>query len=140
MNLELIKDIYDLHIKGFDELNFNVIKNDNYEISYNNNIKDSYSNFVSNFDVKEKEEFDKIINEADKIFNKINRKTTVYLIPYMKEIYKNKEKYFNKESFELISTEVWQIYNDFDKLDEIETDCKFNITLELATNMKKICR
>lgn len=137
MNLNLIKDIYNLHIKGFEGLDFNVIKSDNYEIAYNNNIKDSYSNFVSNFDVKEKGEFDKIINEADKIFNKMNRKTTVYLIPYMKEIYKNKEKYFDKESFELISTEVWQTYNDFDKLDEIETDCNFNITLELATDMKK---
>lgn len=137
MDLNLIKDIYNLHIKGFEGLDFNVINNDNYEIAYNKNIKDSYSNFVSNFDVKEKEEFNKIVNEADKIFNEINRKTTIYLIPYMKEIYNNKEKYFDKYKFDLISNEVWQIYTDFEKLDKIETNCDLNVTLELTTDMQK---
>lgn len=137
MDLNLIKDIYNLHIKGFEGLDFNIINNDNYQIAYNKNIKDSYSNFVSNFDVKEKEEFNKIVNEADKIFNEINRKTTIYLIPYMKEIYNNKEKYFDKDKFDLISNEVWQIYTDFEKLDKIETNCDLNVTLELTTDMQK---
>ena len=137
MDIELIKDIYNLHIRGFEGLDFNIINGNNYEITYNKNVKDVYTNFVSNFDIKEKEEFDKIISEANKIFNKIDRKTTVYLIPYMKEIYNNKEKYFDKDKFELISNEVWQIYTDFEKVDKIETNCNFNITLELATNMKE---
>ena len=42
MDLELIKDIYNLHIKAFDGLDFNVIRKDNYEIIYNKNIKDCY--------------------------------------------------------------------------------------------------
>ena len=61
MDLKLIKDIYNLHIKGFEGLDFNVICKNNYEITYNENIKDVYSNFISNFDVKSKEEFNNII-------------------------------------------------------------------------------
>lgn len=37
MNLELVKDIYNLHIKGFEGLDFNVIRKNNYEITYNEN-------------------------------------------------------------------------------------------------------
>ncbi len=137
MNLKLIRDIYNMHIKGFEGLDFNVINKNNYEITYNENIKDCYSNFISNFDVNNKEDLCSIIDDADKFFNSINRKTTVYLIPYMKELYNNKENYFNKEIFELVSTEVWQTYTDFDKLDKIITNCNFNITLEETTDMKQ---
>ncbi len=106
MDIELVKDIYNLHIKGFEGLDFNVIRKDNYEITYNQNIKDCYSNFISNFDVGDKQEFESIINEADKTFSKINRNTTVYLIPFMKELYNNRDKYFETDKYELISTEV----------------------------------
>lgn len=137
MDLELIKDIYNLHIKGFEGLDFNVINKDNFEIAYNENIKDCYSNFVSNFDVKNKQEFENIINEAQKTFSRINRDTTVYLIPFMKELYNKREEYFETDKYELISTEAWQIYNDFSKLDDIKTNCDLNVELELATDMKK---
>lgn len=137
MDLKLIKDIYNLHIKGFEGLDFNVIHKNNYEITYSENIKDSYSNFISNFDVDSKEEFATIINEANKVFNNINRKTTVYLIPYMKTLYQNKEKYFDEDKFELISKEVWQTYTNFDKLDDLQTNCSFNVVLEATTDMEK---
>lgn len=42
MDLKLIKDIYNLHIKGFEGLDFNVIYTDNYEITYNDKIEDCY--------------------------------------------------------------------------------------------------
>lgn len=137
MDLNLIKDIYNMHINGFKELDFNILYEDNYEIAYNENIKNAYSNFISNFDVNNKEEFNTIINKADKTFSNINRKTTVYLIPHMKELYENQAKYFEKDNFELVSTEVWQTYTDFDRLSEIKTYCDFNITLEPTTDMKK---
>lgn len=137
MDLKLIKDIYNLHIKGFEGLDFNVISKDDYELTYNKNINDVYSNFISNFDVDSKDKFNTIIDNADKVFRDIGRKTAIYLIPYMKEFYKNKENYFNKDEFELVSTEVWQIYTDFDRLNEIETNCEFDVTLELTTDMEK---
>lgn len=137
MDLEVVKEIYNLHIKGFEGLDFNVIHRDNYEITYNEKINDCYSNFISNFDVKDKQEFESIINEAEKAFNKINRVAAVYLIPFMKELYNNRDKYFETEEYELISTEAWQIYNDFSKIDDINTNCNLNVKLELATDMKE---
>lgn len=137
MNLELINDIYNLHIKGFEGLDFNVIRRDNYELIYNPNIKDCYSNFISNLNVKDKQEFENIIGEADKIFKDLDRNTVVYVIPFMNEIYNNREKYFKPNKYELISTEAWQIYDDFSKLDNIKTNCNLDVKLELATDMKK---
>ena len=137
MNIELVKDIYNLHMKWFQELNFDVIRKENYEIIYNPNIKDCYSNFISNFDVKNNQEFENIINEADNIFSEKNRTTAVYLIPFMEELYNNRDKYFTTDKFELISTEAWQIYHDFSKLDNINTNCKLDVKLELATDMKE---
>ena len=137
MDIELIKDIYNLHIKGFEGLDFDVIRKNNYEITYNKNIMDCYSNFISNFDVKNQKEFEKNIDEADKVFNDINRSTAVYLIPFMEELYNNREKYFVTDKYKLVSTEVWQIYNDFAKLDNIETNCNLDVELELASDMKE---
>lgn len=115
MNLNLVKDIYNLHIKAFEGLDFDVIRKENYEITYNKNINDCYSNFISNFDVKDNTEFESIINEADKNFRKINKHTAIYVIPFMKELYNNRAKYFEKDKYELISIEAWQIYNNFNK-------------------------
>lgn len=137
MDLELIKEIYNLHIKGFEGLDFSVIRKDNFELMYNKNIKDCYSNFISNFDVKDKEEFKNIIDAADKNFEKINRATVIYVIPFMKEIYNNRDRYFETDKYELISTEAWQIYNDFSKLDNMDTNCNLDVKLELATDMKE---
>lgn len=137
MNLELVKEIYNLHIKAFEGLNFNVIRKDNYDITYSKNIMDCYSNFISNFDAQDKQEFESIVNEADVVFNKINRTTAVYLIPFMNGLYNNRDKYFEVDKYELISTEVWQIYNDFSQLDNINTNCNFDVKLELTKNMEE---
>ena len=64
MDLELVKEIYNIHKKWLKELNYEVIKKEDYEIIYNKNIKDCYSNFISNFDVKDIDEFKKIISES----------------------------------------------------------------------------
>ncbi len=137
MNLKLIQDIYKLHINAFSGLDFDVIYKNNYEIVYSKNIEDAYSNFISNFDVYNKKDFNNILNESHGILSNIGRKTVVYLIPYMENLYKNREKYFAKNEFELISTEVWQTYTDFDKLDKIETNYRFDVTLEATTDMEK---
>ena len=75
--------------------------------------------------------------EADKIFKDLDRNTVVYVIPFMNEIYNNREKYFEPNKYELISTEAWQIYDNFSKLDNIKTNCNLDVKLELATDMKK---
>lgn len=37
----------------------------------------------------------------------------------------------------MISIEALQIYNDFSKIDYINTNCNLNVKLELATDMKE---
>ena len=137
MNKELEKEMYDIYVKGFEGLDFKLIRKNNYDIIYNPEINDCNCNFISNFQVKNKEEFKSIIKEADKFFNEINIKTTVCVTPYMEELYNSREKYFNKSEYELISTEAWQVYDDFSKLDDINTNCNLNVKLELATNMEE---
>jgi len=136
MNLDLIRNIYNLHIRALQKLDYNIISKDNYQIVYNTNIKDVYSNFISNFDVNDKEQFDNIIDNTCIEFKNIGRKTALYLIPHMKNLYKNRENFFDNDNFELVSTEVWQLYTDFDKLDNIKTHCKFDVALEATTDMK----
>lgn len=137
MNLQLIKEIYDLHIKGFEGLEFIANRIERYDFIHSETIKDEYSNFISNFDVKNEDELKVIVDEASKKFESIDRQTVVYLIPYMQELYNNKEKYFKKENYELLSDEVWQIFTDFDRLNKIETDCNIDVRLEVVKDMKE---
>ncbi len=136
MDLKFIKNIYNLHIKSLEELDFNIIHKDNHEIIYSRHIEDCYSNFVSNFDANNIEQFETIINTANNFFDSANRKTAIYLLPYMKNIYENRDKFFDKSKFDLMSTEVYQIYTDFDNLNNIETHCNFDVKLELTKDME----
>ena len=45
-------------------------------------------------------------------------------------------KFFFDDSYELVSNEVWQIFNNFKELDNIKTKCSLNVKLEKTTNMK----
>lgn len=137
MDLKLIKNIYNLHIKCLEELDFNIIHNHNHEIIYSKHIKDCYSNFISNFDANNIEQFETIINNSDNFFDSVHRKTTIYLLPYMKSIYENRDIFFDKSKFDLMSTEVYQVYTDFDNLNNIETHCNFDIKLEFTKDMEK---
>ena len=38
MNLDLIRNIYNLHIRALQKLDYNIISKDNYQIVYNTNI------------------------------------------------------------------------------------------------------
>ena len=53
----------------------------------------------------------------------------------MEEIYDNREMFFNN-SYELVSNEVWQIFDNFEELDNIKTNCSLNVKLEKTTDMK----
>lgn len=65
----------------------------------------------------------------------INRKVAIAILPYMKEIYNHREIFFDN-NYELVSKEVWQIFDDFKKIDNIKTNCCLNVKLEKTTNMK----
>ena len=53
----------------------------------------------------------------------------------MEEIYNKREIFFDS-SYELVSNEVWQIFDNFEELEDIKTNCSLNVKLEKTTDMK----
>lgn len=136
MVLELIKKLH--HFNMYANLGFQfdgIDKYENYTIAYHNKIKDYWYNFITDIKAHSKEEFDKIILEAMPKLKDRNREIAVAILPFMQDIYNKKELFFD-DTYELISKEVWQIYDDFDSLKYIETNCRVDVKLEKTTNMK----
>ncbi len=136
MNLELIKKVYDMHTRGFGELDFNIIKKDNYEIIYSSQIRDCYCNFISGFDAKNKEELEEIVVDAKKNFKELDRSLTICLTPIMKELYLNKDTLLQNDKYEKISNESWMIFDDWNNIDKIESKCEDKVTLELTDDLE----
>lgn len=137
MDLKLIRKLYDFYIDSNIGFGFDVInKFQKYTIVYNNEIKDHWYNFITDIKAENKQEFDNIILEASKKMRSKNRIPIIAILPLSGEFYNNKELFFDKSDYELISNEVWQIYDNFDNIKNINTYCDFNVNLEKTTNMK----
>ena len=50
-----------------------------------------------------------------------DREVTIAVLPFMKQIYNNRDTYFD-DDYELVSNEVWQIYDDFDNINNNNTN------------------
>lgn len=136
MDLELIKKLEHFNIYANLGFQFDGIdKFEKYTIAYNNKIKDYWSNFITDIKADNKEEFDKIILEAGTEIKEKNREVAIAILPYMEEIYSHREMFFDN-TYELVSNEVWQIFDNFEELDEIKTNCSLNVKLEKTTDMK----
>jgi len=136
MDLELIKKLNYFNMYSnlglqFDEIN----QYERYTIAYHNKIKDYWGNFITDIKVESKEEFDEIILEASSKMKSINREVAIAILPYMQEIYSNREMFFDS-TYELVSNEVWQIFDDFEELDNINTNCSVNLKLEKTSDMR----
>lgn len=64
-----------------------------------------------------------------------HRAVAIAILPYMEEIYSHREIFFDN-SYELVSNEVWQIFDNFEEIDNINTNCFLNVKLERTTDMK----
>ena len=136
MDLELIKKLEHLNIYANIGLQFDRIdKFEKYSIAYHNKIRDYWSNFITDIKAENKEEFDKIILEASNKIKEKNREVAIAILPCMEETYSFREKFFDN-GYELVSNEVWQIFDDFEELDKIKTNCSLNVKLEKTTDMK----
>lgn len=136
MDLELIKKLH--HFNMYANLGFQfdgIDKYENYSIAYHNKIKDYWYNFITDIKANSKEEFDKIILQAIPKMKDKDREIAVAILPFMQEIYNKKELFFDN-TYELISNEVWQIYDDFDNIENIRTNCSLDVKLEKTTDMK----
>lgn len=106
MNLELIKKLNRFNIYANLGFQFDGIDNfEKYSIAYHNKIKDYWYNFITNIKANNKEEFDKIILDASSKMKAKNRDVAIAILPYMEEIYSNREMFFDN-SYELVSNEV----------------------------------
>lgn len=136
INLELIKKLNHFNIYANLGFQFDGIdKFEKYSIAYHNRIKDYWYNFVTDIKTDNKEEFDKIIEEASSKMKARNRDIAIAVLPYMKEIYNHREMFFDN-NYELVSNEVWQIFDNFKELENINTSCSLKVKLEKTTDMK----
>lgn len=136
MDIGLIKELNNFDMNANMGIAFDGIDNyKKYRIAYHNKIKDYWYNFITDVKAENKEEFDKIILDASIKMKAKNREVVVAILPYMKEIYDRPEMFFDN-TYELASKEVWQIFNNFEGLDDIKTNCSLNVKLEKTTDMK----
>lgn len=130
MELELIKKLNYFNIYANLGFQFDGIdKFEKYNIAYHNKIKDYWYNFITDIKANNKEEFDKIILDASSKMKAKNRDVAIAILPYMGEIYSQREKFFDN-SYELVSNEVWQIFDNLEGIDNIKTNCELNVKLE----------
>lgn len=136
MDLELIKKLHYFNIYANLGFQFDGIDNfEKYRIAYHNKIKDYWYNFITDIKASSKEEFDKIILDASSKMKAKNRDVAIAILPYIESIYSHREMFFDN-SYELVSNEVWQIFDNFEELDSIKTNCDLNVKLEKTTDMK----
>lgn len=136
MDIELIKKLNYFNIHANLGFQFDGIdKFEKYSIAYHNKIKDYWYNFITDIKANNKEEFDKIILEASSKMKEKHRAVAIAILPYMEEIYSHREMFFDN-SYELVSNEVWQIFDNFEEIDNVNTNCSLNVKLEKTTDMK----
>ncbi len=112
------------------------IEKENYSILYSEVLKDAECNFAFNLKANNEKEFNSIFEDIKKDMLIIKRKPVFVISPLQKFLYENKEEIFSYK-FKNISKEVWQIYSDFDKVEEIETNCKLDISIEKVADYKE---
>ncbi len=134
-NLKLIEDLNEFNLKSLIGLGISGYKKyKDYTVAFNNKIKDEFWNYITNIKINNIKDFEQIIKDGGSFLKNKDRKITVAVMPFMEEIYENRDQYFQKE-YELISNEVWQIYDEFEILDNMEVQCDYDIVLEKTENM-----
>ncbi len=106
-----------------------------FKIIYSDLISDYWWNFIYSIRANNKEELEEIINLAEREMDKINRKLCIAISPVDGDIYERKEQFFESNRYELLCSESWQIYTDFESVENIKTNCDLDITMEKANDM-----
>lgn len=106
-----------------------------FKVVYSNLISDYWWNFIYSIKANNKEELDRVIDLAEREMNKINRKMCISISSIDGDIYEKKEQLFESNQYELLCSESWQIYTDFENVENIKTNCDLDITIEKANDM-----
>ncbi len=133
--IRLIESLNEFNLQSLMGLSINYYHCfDKYSVVYSNRLREEYWNFITNIKIENKKDFERIIQQGAKILKNKNRKTTIAVMPFMKELYNNRLKYFDN-NYEISSTEVWQIYENYEKIETITTNNDFKLTLEISNDM-----
>lgn len=134
-DMDLIKRLSDFDLKARLGLNVDDFEDyQNYRLVYSSTIGDAWYNYITNIQCSNEDEFKKIIDDGALRLQRVGRNLSVSLLPTMPELYENRDKYFN-EKFDLVSNIVWQVFDSFDKIDDIESNCPYKIELVKTENM-----
>lgn len=130
--LELLEKLNKFYIYANEGLYIDrIIENATYTITYSKYVKDYDCNYV--IDINSNENFDEIETEMEKA-----DRIPCYIVTPLSKIYQDRNLIFEKNEYDEIRNEVWQIYEDFDNVDKINSKCTLNVELEETNDMKKL--
>lgn len=137
-NIELLKKLNEFYIYANQGLYIDKVYNKNkYMIAYSEKVPDTECNYVTNLDVKSQEDFKQIIKNAKSEMDSLKRNACYKISPLDGKLYKDREKYFAPKDFKETDNEVWQIFEDFNSLDNVGKFTDFNVELEKTNDMKQ---
>lgn len=136
MDIELIKKLNKFYLDFavgvyIDER----LKRANYSILTSKILEHFDCNFALDLKVNSDEEFELVWNNIKKDMKMLGREPTFTVLPIQEYLYSNLEN-LNKR-FNLVSKEVWQIYDNFENIENIKTNCNLKIHLEKVTDYNK---
>lgn len=130
--LELIEKLNKFYIYANEGLYIDkIVKSNTYTMTYSKYVKDYDCNYV--IGVNSNANFDEIEIEMQKV-----DRIPCYIVTPLSNIYKKRNSIFDKNKYDEVSNEVWQIYEDFDNVDKINSKCTLNVKLEKTNDMKKL--
>lgn len=136
MEKELIKKLNQFYLDFSVGVYFNErIKQPKYSILYSKFLDSFECNFALNLNANTEKEFKEIYSEIKEKMGKMFKKPTFAILPIQEFLYSNRNEIF--KDFEIVSKEVWQVFDDFEKINAIKTDCDLNVNLELVSDYKK---
>ncbi len=133
--LEKLNEFYIYANKGFyiDE----IIEKSSYKLAHSYFVKDYDCNYV--IDINDRDNFSEIEKDVELEMKKINAEPC-YIITPLSNIYLKRNEIFKSNNYNEVSKEVWQIFENFNELDNIDSKCNLNIKLEKTTDMELLAQ
>lgn len=137
-NWDLLKKLNDFYIYANEGFYIDKIFNkNNHVIAYSEKVTDVDCNYITNLAVKDKEEFNSMNKTIKDEMDNLKRRVCYIISPLNEILYNNRKDFFESNLFQEINNEVWQIFDDFDNLENMKKYGDLNVELVKASDMKK---
>lgn len=137
-NWDLLKKLNDFYIYANEGFYIDKIFNkNNHVIAYSEKVTDVDCNYITNLAVKDKEEFNSMHKTIKDEMDNLKRRVCYIISPLNEILYNNRKDFFESNLFQEINNEVWQIFDDFDNLENMKKYGDLNVELVKASDMKK---